>query len=326
MHLRTILWLGITFWLVTHTAAGQKKNAVEEYDLVVVGATFSGIAAAINAAEYGHRVALVEEYDQIGGLMTGGLSNTDFISFESLSGTFLDYTRRVEKYYTDKYGANSVQVADCHNGIHAEPHVTLRIFQEMLAEYPNIEQFLNHRLKSVSLENPIQQLRQIEGIKCIDQRNNESVEFHGKVFLDATYEGDLAAFAGAEYRVGRESRQEYGESLAGHIFYQYGRILNGSSGEGDRRVQGYNFRVIMTDNPDNRRLIDQPDNYRREDYLPVAEVLKQGKVSQVFTRFGRDAILRTQMIPNRKADVNDIKNAPVRIALLGENYAYPEGN
>ncbi|MGD1891388.1 MAG: FAD-dependent oxidoreductase [Cyclobacteriaceae bacterium] len=198
MHLRTILWLGITFWLVTHTAAGQKKNAVEEYDLVVVGATFSGIAAAINAAEYGHRVALVEEYDQIGGLMTGGLSNTDFISFESLSGTFLDYTRRVEKYYTDKYGANSVQVADCHNGIHAEPHVTLRIFQEMLAEYPNIEQFLNHRLKSVSLENPIQQLRQIEGIKCIDQRNNESVEFHGKVFLDATYEGDLAAFAGAE--------------------------------------------------------------------------------------------------------------------------------
>ncbi|MGD1891387.1 MAG: hypothetical protein ACFB15_12445 [Cyclobacteriaceae bacterium] len=82
----------------------------------------------------------------------------------------------------------------------------------------------------------------------------------------------------------------------------------------------------MTDNPDNRRLIDQPDNYRREDYLPVAEVLKQGKVSQVFTRFGRDAILRTQMIPNRKADVNDIKNAPVRIALLGENYAYPEGN
>ncbi|MEM9673533.1 MAG: FAD-dependent oxidoreductase, partial [Bacteroidota bacterium] len=226
---------------MTHTAVSQKRNTSKEYDLVVFGATFSGIAAAINAAEYGHRVALVEEYDQVGGLMTGGLSNTDFISFESLSGTFLDYTRRVEKYYTDKYGANSVQVEDCHNGIHAEPYITLHIFQEMLAEYSNIQLFRNHRLKSVSLGNPVQQLRQIEGIKCIDQTTNESVEFYGKVFLDATYEGDLAAFAGAEYRVGRESRQEYGESLAGHIFYQYGRILNGSTGEGDRRVQGYNF-------------------------------------------------------------------------------------
>ncbi|MEM6842317.1 MAG: FAD-dependent oxidoreductase [Bacteroidota bacterium] len=324
--MKYLIWLGITVWLTTCFTWFQSEDLTPEYDLVIYGATFSGIAAAINAAEYGHQVALVEEYDQIGGLMTSGLSNTDFISFESLSGTFLDYCNRVEKYYIDNYGADSQQVEDCHAGIHAEPHVTLKIFQEMLAEHSNIQVYLNHRLESVSLGAPRQQLRHIERIKCLSLTDSINVELAGQIFLDATYEGDLAAFAGAEYRVGRESRQKYGEPLAGHIFYQNGRILKGSTGEGDRRVQGYNFRVIMTDDPENRRLIDQPDNYHREEYLPIAEVLKQGKVSQVFTRFGRDAILRTQMIPNRKADVNDIKNAPVRIALLGENYAYPEGS
>jgi len=326
MLLKSVLSLGLTLWLTTISAFGQKNSSSREYDLVIVGATFSGIAAAINAAEYGHSIALVEEHDQIGGLMTGGLSNTDFISFESLSGTFLDYTKRIEQYYIDKYGAKSTQVEDCHAGIHAEPFVTLKILREMLAEHSNIRVYLNHRLKQVSLGQPQQQLRRIESIKCVDLVENETIELAGKVFLDATYEGDLAAFAGADYRVGRESRQEYGEPLAGHIFYQGGRILNGSTGEGDHRVQGYNFRLIMTDDPDNRRLIDQPDNYHREEYLPIAEVLQDKKVSQVFATRGRDAILRAQMIPNRKADVNDIKNAPVRIAMFGENYAYPEGS
>ena len=326
MRFKHLIWLGVTVCSTMCFTLFQSEDHIPDYDLVIYGATFSGIAAAINAAEYGHAVALVEEYNQIGGLMTSGLSNTDFISFESLSGSFLDYCMRVEKYYIDKYGANSQQVEDCHAGIHAEPHVTLKIFQEMLAEHSNIQVYLNHRLERVSLGKPYLQLRHIERIKCFSLTDSASVELVGQIFLDATYEGDLAAFAGVEYRVGRESRQEYGEPLAGQIFYQNRRILNGSTGEGDHRVQGYNFRVIMTDDPNNRRLIDQPDNYQREDYLPIAEVLEQEKVSQVFARFGRDAILRAQMIPNQKADVNDIKNAAVRIALLGENYAYPEGS
>ena len=147
-----------------------------------------------------------------------------------------------------------------------------------------------------------------------------------KVFIDATYEGDLAAQAGAEYWVGRESRAEYGEFLAGKIFYQYGVILPGSNGGADHKIQAYNFRPIMTDDPDNRLMVPKPPAYDRNDYVGIAEVLKQGKVSQVFVEKTRDGLFRTQMLPNRKADVNDIKNAPVRMALLGENYAYPEGD
>lgn len=326
MWLKPVFLGGLAFWLMATPVFGQRKNVLPEYDLVVVGATFSGIAAAINAADYGHTVAIVEEYEQIGGLVTGGLSNTDFISFESLSGTFLEYTNRVEQYYIGQYGENSTQVEACHAGIHAEPSVSLAILQKMLAEYPNIKVFLNHRLKKVLLGLPNQKLRQIEAIDCVNLVNDKNIEITGKIFIDATYEGDLAAFAGANYRVGRESRRAYGEPLAGHIFYQGGRILNGSTGEGDHRVQGYNFRLIMTDAPHNRRLIELPDHYRREEFLPIAKLLQEQVVSQVFVTQGRDAILRTQMIPNRKADVNDIKNAPIRIALLGENYAYPEGS
>lgn len=209
----------------------EKHNQTQAFDVVVVGASFSGIAAAINAAKYGHTVALVEEYDRVGGLMTGGLSFTDFISFESLSGTFLEYTHRVEAYYAKTYGPDSKQVEDCHFGIHAEPHVTLMIFQEMLNEYPDIQVYLNHRIESVSLGRPVQQSRHIESAKFINLNNQDTLEFAGQIFVDATYVGDLAAFAGAEYRIGREPRHQYGEPLAGHIFFRNGQILNGSTGK-----------------------------------------------------------------------------------------------
>lgn len=321
-----IIGYALSAALLIQNVTASHYASDKQFDVVVVGATFSGIAAAINAAKYGHSVALVDEYGQVGGLMTGGLSFTDFISFEVLGGTFRDYMGRVESYYINQYGKDSDQVRDCHNGVNAEPHVTLRIFKQMLGEYPNIKVFLGHRLKNVSLGHPMRKSKHIEGASFIDIENGSTVELNAAVFIDATYEGDLAAYAGAGYRTGRESRQEYGETLAGHMFFQHGKILAGSTGEGDHRIQGYNFRLIMTNNPENRRLVERPANYDRQGYLPVSEVLQKGKVSQVFVEKGRDGILRTQMLPNQKADINDIKNSPVRVALLGQNYEYPEGS
>ncbi|MEM1134727.1 MAG: FAD-dependent oxidoreductase [Bacteroidota bacterium] len=315
----------LLFLVIFHISWGATNKKAAQYEIVIVGATFSGIAAAINAAQYGHSVALVEEYDRVGGLMTNGLSFTDFISFESLGGTFLDYTRKVEEYYIEKYGKDAQQVKDCHFGIHAEPHVTELIFKQMLNIFPNIKVFLNYRIEHVSLGQPHKAMRKIKEIRCLNLKNGERYNFGGDIFIDATYEGDLAAFAGANYRIGRESREKYGEPLAGHIYYDKGKILNGSTGEGDNRVQGYNFRVIMTNNADNRLPLTQPKNYNREEYLPIIKILNSGEIKNIFTEKGYGGILRTQMIPNQKADVNDIKNAPVRIALLGENYAYPDG-
>ncbi|WP_428666975.1 FAD-dependent oxidoreductase [Runella sp.] len=294
-------------------------------DVVIYGATPSGIFAAINAAREGHSVALVEEYKHIGGLMTGGLSFTDFRSLESLSGTFNEYRNRVLTYYKNKYGQNAKQIADSYQGVDAEPHVTLMIFKQLLAEQPSIRIFTQHRIVKATVAKNSQRISKIQSVTFTDLTNGQAVIMTGKVFIDATYEGDLAVAAGAEYRIGRESRNEYCERYAGHIFYKAGQILAEGTGEGDQKIQAYNFRVIMTDSAANRRMIEKPANYDRNEFLPIANVFANGKVQKIFTETP-DGILRVQPLVNRKADINDIKNAPVRMSSLGKNYDYPNGS
>ncbi|MBC7891396.1 MAG: FAD-dependent oxidoreductase [Sphingobacteriaceae bacterium] len=294
------------------------------YDVVVYGATPSGVFAALNAARQGHSVALIEEYKHIGGLMTGGLSFTDFLSIEALGGTFDEYRLRALNYYKTKYGPNSQQVADSYQGVNAEPHVTLMLFRQMLAEQPSIDVLTEHRLTKAVTGKAAQGLTRIQSATFQDLAGGTSRQLSGMVFIDATYEGDLAVAAGAEYRIGRESRSEYCERFAGHIFSKNGQVFAGSTGEGDKRVQAYNFRIIMTDSAANRRVVEKPANYDRARYLPIAKVFSSGKVSHVFTQ-DATGILRVQPLVNRKADINDIKNAPVRMSSLGKNYDYPDG-
>ncbi len=315
--LRTVivLWLTVVSW-----AKAQTKT-----DIIIYGATPSGIFAAINAARQGHSVALVEEYKHIGGLMTGGLSFTDFISIEVLSGTFNEYRFRALAYYENKYGKNSQQVKDCYFGVNAEPHVTELIFNQMLAELPAIKVYTQHRILKVTVTKNRQGQSSIQSATFTNLIDNKLVVISANVFIDATYEGDLATAAGAEYRIGRESRNEFCERFAGHIFTKGGQILTGGTGEGDKKVQAYNFRIIMTDSVENSRRVVMPKNYQREIYLPIASVFKSGKVKQIFTQ-SAEGILRVQPIANRKADINDIKNAPVRMSSLGKNYEYPDGS
>ena len=304
---------------------GRVHSQKANYDVVIYGATPSGIFAAINAARQGHSVALVEEYEHIGGLMTGGLSFTDFLSLEALGGTFNEYRIRALAYYESMYGKNSQQVADCYFGVNAEPKVTLQIFTKMLSELPGIQVLTQHRIVKVKGEKNAQDVSKILSATFLNLNTGKQLPLTGEVFIDATYEGDLAVMAGAEYRIGRESRSEYCERFAGHIFSKGGQILTGGTGEGDKKVQAYNFRIIMTDSVPNRRMIEKPDNYHREKYLPIASVFSSGKVKQIFT-VNAEGILRVQPIANRKADINDIKNAPVRMSSLGKNYDYPDAS
>jgi hypothetical protein len=315
---KLVLLCVLVFW-------GQVVTAQVSTDVVIYGATPAGIFAAINAAREGHSVALVEEYPHIGGLMTGGLSFTDFRSLESLSGTFNEYRFRVLEYYKKKYGPNSQQILDSYSGVNAEPRITLLIFEQMLAELPSIKVLTRHRLHDTSVTKQKDGSLKINAATFTDLTSEKRVSISGKVFIDATYEGDLAVAAGAEYRIGRESRDDYCEIHAGHIFTKNGQIVTGSTGVGDNKVQAYNFRLIMTDSAANRRMIAKPALYNREEFLPIADVFANGKVKQIFTQT-REGILRVQPLVNRKADINDIKNAPVRMSSLGKNYEYPNGS
>ncbi len=269
------------------------------------------------AARQGRSVLLVEPSTHFGGLLTGGLSYTDFRTQESVTGFFREYMDRVLDYYEQRYGKDSPQVRDCFFGAHAEPHVSTRILRQMTAAEPTLQVREGWRLVSADRGDRIR--------SAVFQTTSGPRRITAGFWIDATYEGDLAAAAGAPYRTDRESTKEYGERLAGVIYFDQGRILSGSTGESDNRTQCYNFRVIMTNRPDNRVPVSRPATYRREEFAHLIPHFTSGRITEVYTE-SHAGIFRLQRLPNDKSDMNDIKQAPIRIALPGENDAWPEGD
>ncbi len=147
---------------------------------------------------------LVEPSGELGGLLTGGVSYPDFRSLESLRGMFRDYRERVEQYHGKRYGADSPQRRDSFFGALAEPHLSRAVLAGMLAEQPTIA--VRRRTVLLGAEAAAGVVR---AIRVRGPRGEESLA--GRVFIEARYEGDLAAAAGFSFRVGQESTREYGE-------------------------------------------------------------------------------------------------------------------
>ena len=280
----------------------------EATDVVVYGATPGGIAAAIGAARESCEVILIEPTNRIGGLVTSGLSHTDFHSFESLTGAFLEFSRRVESYYAKTYGAESPQVRDSFHGTFAEPKVNLATFEAMLAEQKSITVRRGLRLVSPVLDD-----RNRIGSLNLLGADGKATSIHASIFIDATYEGDLMAAAGVPFRVGREGQLEFGESLA--------------PAEPDAQLQAYNFRFIMTKEPGNRLTPAAPAGYRREDFVDILPVLESGQIKKVFD-YPRGCLFKAQTppLPNGKYDINDVSQGLVRLSLPGRNLLWPEGD
>ncbi len=290
--------------------------AAESADVVIYGGTPGGIAAALSAAQSGHSVLLIEPTHRIGGLLTSGLSYSDFRSFEALGGTFSRIAQRVEAHYREHYGKDSPQVRNCWRGTQGEPHINLKVLGEMLAEQPSIEVRTGLRLVEVDTGPYRGGRRAIRSIVVtpIDDTSRR-LALAGRVFIDASYEGDLLAAAGESFHVGRESRQQYGESLAGN-----------AAGQADGQVQGYNLRLVMTNDPDNRVYPEPPKGYDRELFVGVLDLFRDTNL-KVFDN-GHGGIYRTHLprMPNNKADVNDTPRAPARLSLPDLNDAYPQAD
>ncbi len=266
--------------------AGVLPGAVVKVDLVVYGATPAGIASAVAAARAGHSVRLIEPGEHVGGLLTGGLSYTDFRTQESVTGFFREYMNRVLAYYEKQYGKDSPQVRDCFLGAHAEPHVSALILREMMAEEKSLTVSTGWWL--LRMEN------RGRAITAADFETTAGVErVEGRFWVDATYEGDLAAAAKVPFRLGRESTREYGERYAEVIYFDGGRILPGSTGEGDDSVHCANVRVIMTNDPEQRLLVSRPADYRREEYVRLVPLFQSGQVKEVYSE-DHSGILRLQ--------------------------------
>lgn len=290
---------------VTASATANPREA----DVFVYGATPSGIAATLAAAKDGHSVILADSYARIGGMVTHGLSHTDFRTFEGLTGSYLDFTNQIQEYYRREYGPDSPQANGTFRGTHAEPKVNLAVFEAMLAAYPKVTILRTHRLTDVRLDD-----NQIKTATLTHDGN--TIEVTANLFIDGTYEGDLMAAAKVPYRVGREGRDEYNESLAPPT--------------GDDQLQGYNFRLMMTQKESNRVEIEVPSGYNREDYLGILPLYEDGKLTRVFGKLGDppNHVYKVQypLLPNGKTDINDVSRGRVRLSMPGENQGWPDGD
>ena len=303
--------------------------APQEYDLIVYGGTAGGAMTAIAGAREGLHVLLLEPGQHIGGMATGGLSRTDFGKKEVIGGYAMEFYWRVGLKYAMGRFAQDV-------AWYYEPKVGEQVLREMLQE-ARVETKFGTRL--AGQKGVVKSGARIEEIRMED-----GATYKARMFSDSTYEGDLMAQAGVEYTWGRESAEQYGESLAGvrehtplHQFLDpvrardaNGKLLpeisdgpKGEKGSADRKVQSYNFRMIMSDDPANQIPYPKPPGYNPHRYELLA--LRLAAETQ---RLGRAPHFHEEVliapIPNHKADVNN--QGAFSTDYIGGSWKYPNAS
>ena len=322
----------------------------KNYDIVVVGGTPGGIMTAVAAAREGKSVAILERTSHIGGLPANGLGATDIATRNATTGLFREFTKRVNKYYINQYGENSPQAKDCSDGFHFEPSVAERVFAEMLEEHNDRIDVLTGRQFDAEPCNLVMSDESIQTIYILNRINGEREKYTARIFVDATYEGDLGAAAGVPFRVGREGKNEFGEPGAGRV-YEYWKSLpsEGSTGEADNAVQAYNYRLCLTNVPENRISIARPDVYDRNEYVSLVEDVWTGRNTLKSMINVTDSMLEANRrhiasgnptmlpgdswgirkissmvtLPNGKADANNQHAAFISTDLPEENWPWP---
>lgn len=274
-------------------AAALLAGGQPEADVVVYGATPGGIAAAVAAARRGRSVLLAAYEDHIGGIVSNGLTNADIGKRQAVGGLFYEFTRRVVRHYQ----SNPENLKLCRDGYWYEADLAEKIFHDWIAEAGGrIRLLLSHKLIQAEVRH-----KSLKAI-ILENRANPAlpVRASAPVFIDGTYEGDLAALAGVPFRTGRESREEYGEPHAGRIYMRFGssELLPGSTGEADNTTQAYCFRFHVTNDPAYRVPIEKPTGFRRDDYKFVLDDVRSGRA----TAFRH--IVQVYPLPNGRFELN----------------------
>ncbi len=321
---------------------------IHEADIVIYGGTSAGVMAAVQARRMGCRVVLVCPERHLGGMTSSGLGWTDTGNKAVIGGLAREFYHRVWLHYQrpeawkwqrrEEYGHRGQGHPAVDGEMRTmwvfEPHVAEQIFEDLVREHDVLvvrEEWLDRSNGVVRVDGKIRSIRMLSGKVYL-----------GKVFIDATYEGDLMAAAGVTYRVGREANAEYGEEWNGvqkgvfhhrHYFAKpvdpYVRpgdptsgllprispVPPGENGTGDGGVQAYCFRMCLTDHPGNRVPFPKPEGYDPSQYELLLRVFATGW-REVFHKF--------DPIPNRKTDTNN--HGPFSTDNIGMNHDYPEAD
>lgn len=312
-------------------------------DLVVYGGTSGGVIAAVQGANEHLSVVLVSPDRHLGGLTSSGLGWADVGNVSGIGGLAREFFHRVWLHYqqpsawvdgvvpTHVAAQTKVGKDDANQLMYVfEPHVAEGIFDQLLAE------------KKISVVTGRLDLKAgvvKEGARIKSLRLEDGRVVSGKMFIDASYEGDLMARAGVSYTVGREAASQYGEDHNGVRFamaklnqlppgidpyVKKGDPTSGllpgvnppssePDGSGDKRIQAYCYRMCLTDDPQNRVAVTKPADYREGDYELLFRAIEAGQTSRFF---------KLSPVPNHKTDSNN--DSGISTDYIGMNYAYPD--
>jgi hypothetical protein len=303
---------------------GRAPAETIEADVVVYGGTAAGVSAACTSVRLGKKTVVAEFGRHIGGLTSGGLGQTDIGNKAAIGGFSRDFYKRLGGHYGKPEAWTF------------EPSVAERELRALLAESKVPVRF-GQRLSSVKKD----------GARIAEIAMEDGTVYRGKMFIDATYEGDLMAKAGVKYMIGREANERFNETLNGvraktpsHQFVvpvdpyitpsdpKSGLLPFispeplGTPGAGDACVQAYNFRLCLTKKPENRKPIEPPPDYDAKKY----ELL--GRYFDALKAAGKEATLRMflsiSMVTPEKTDINN--NGAFSTDYIGMNYRYPEAD
>ena len=326
-------------------------QAAPTYDLVIYGGTSAGVVAAVQAKRMGKSVIIVSPDTHLGGLSSGGLGFTDTGNKAVIGGLSREFYHRVWKRYDDgaawtwqkreEYG-NKGQGTPAIDGAQRtmwifEPHVAEQVFEDLVREH----RIPVRRNEWLNRANGVRK----NGARITSITTLRGNTYGGRMFIDATYEGDLMAAAGVDYHVGREAMTTYGEKWNGvqtgvlHHRHHFGVLPSTISpyvkpgdpssgvlprisserpadyGQGDKKIQAYCYRYCVTDHPDNRRPFPKPEGYDPAQYELLLRVYEAG---------WRETFQKFDPIPNRKTDSNN--HGPFSSDNIGFNYDYPEAS
>jgi hypothetical protein len=336
---------------VSFLLATARQPTPLDYDIVVYGGTSAGVIAAVQAKRLGKRVALVGPDKHLGGLSSGGLGFTDTGNKAVIGGLSREFYHRIWQHYQrpeawrwqkrEEYGGRG-QGTPAIDGVQRtmwifEPHVAERVFEDLVREHAidvHRDEWLD-RARGVAKQGP-----RVVSIAMLSGKR-----YRARMFVDATYEGDLMAASGVEFHVGRESQSTYGEKWNGvqtgvlHHRHHFGvlskpispyvvpqdrqsRVLPrvsaappGEYGQADRKIQAYCYRICATNHPDNRIPFPRPEGYDPAQYELLARIYDAG---------WRETFDKFDPIPNRKTDSNN--HGPFSFDNIGMNYDYPEAS
>lgn len=306
----------------------QLNGKTIETDICIYGGTSAGIVSAVSADRLGKKALIIEPSNYIGGLSTGGLGKTDIGNKFAVTGIARDFYRQLGTHY------GKFEMWEF------EPHVALSVFNNLLKD-TKVELIKNYELTSVfKLEAKIEYVE----FNCTTNKTSEAIKVKAKIFIDATYEGDLLSKAGVSYMLGREDNSLYGETINGvqmrekHQFpdgispyinpkdptsgYCYGiqnEILQ-PTGTGDKKLQAYNFRLCLTQNKNNFIPITPPEDYDPSKYELLKRVINH-RIGLGWKHILKSYLLINEM-PNGKTDINNM--GPFSTDFIGENWNYIE--